>query len=62
MFLDDTYFLYLYKYTLELTFTQSYELDIKRWLGELRGKDMPESFAWSYKRYLLTYLVHSRIA
>ncbi|XP_015071709.1 protein UPSTREAM OF FLC [Solanum pennellii] len=24
--------------------------DIKRWLGELRGKDMPESFAWSYKR------------
>lgn len=27
-----------------------YELDIKRWLGELRGKDMPESFAWSYKR------------
>ncbi|KAL7158245.1 hypothetical protein ABFS83_02G129600 [Erythranthe nasuta] len=24
--------------------------DIKRWLGELRGKDMPESFSWSYKR------------
>ncbi|CAA0842506.1 Domain of unknown function (DUF966 [Striga hermonthica] len=24
--------------------------DIKRWLGELRGKDMPKSFAWSYKR------------
>lgn len=24
--------------------------DVKRWLGELRGKDMPESFAWSYKR------------
>ncbi|CAH1448801.1 unnamed protein product [Lactuca virosa] len=24
--------------------------DIKRWLSELRGKDMPESFAWSYKR------------
>lgn len=24
--------------------------DIKGWLGELRGKDMPESFAWSYKR------------
>ncbi|KAI5445443.1 hypothetical protein KIW84_013613, partial [Lathyrus oleraceus] len=24
--------------------------DIKRWLGELRGKDLPESFAWSYKR------------
>ncbi|CAI8589643.1 unnamed protein product [Vicia faba] len=24
--------------------------DIKRWLGELRGKDLPESYAWSYKR------------
>ncbi|CAA2974216.1 Hypothetical predicted protein [Olea europaea subsp. europaea] len=24
--------------------------DVKRWLAELRGKDMPESFAWSYKR------------
>ncbi|KAI3800655.1 hypothetical protein L1987_28749 [Smallanthus sonchifolius] len=24
--------------------------DVKRWLSELRGKDMPESFAWSYKR------------
>ncbi|KAK7250930.1 hypothetical protein RIF29_33719 [Crotalaria pallida] len=24
--------------------------DVKRWLGELRGKDLPEAFAWSYKR------------
>ncbi|KAL7258378.1 hypothetical protein ACSBR1_004496 [Camellia fascicularis] len=24
--------------------------DVKRWLRELRGKDMPESFYWSYKR------------
>ncbi|KAL6981575.1 hypothetical protein U1Q18_023201 [Sarracenia purpurea var. burkii] len=24
--------------------------DVKRWLSELRGKDMPEAFAWSYKR------------
>ncbi|KAJ4843548.1 hypothetical protein Tsubulata_007966 [Turnera subulata] len=24
--------------------------DVKRWLGDLRGKDMPEAFAWSYKR------------
>ncbi|KAI3444917.1 hypothetical protein Pfo_001582 [Paulownia fortunei] len=24
--------------------------DVKRWLGELRGKEMPESFSWSYKR------------
>ncbi|XP_059651768.1 protein SOSEKI 1-like [Cornus florida] len=24
--------------------------DVKRWLSELRGKDMPESFSWSYKR------------
>ncbi|CAN4110429.1 unnamed protein product [Withania somnifera] len=24
--------------------------DVKRWLEELRGKEMPESFAWSYKR------------
>ncbi|KAL8192206.1 hypothetical protein R6Q57_027873 [Mikania cordata] len=24
--------------------------DVKRWLSELRGKDMPETFAWAYKR------------
>ncbi|XP_057849406.2 protein SOSEKI 3 [Cryptomeria japonica] len=24
--------------------------DVKRWLSNLRGKDMPNSFAWSYKR------------
>ncbi|OUZ99540.1 Protein of unknown function DUF966 [Macleaya cordata] len=24
--------------------------DVKRWLSELRGKDMPDSFSWSYKR------------
>nr|DAD30132.1 TPA_asm: hypothetical protein HUJ06_031600 [Nelumbo nucifera] len=24
--------------------------DVKRWLSDLRGKDMPDSFAWSYKR------------
>ncbi|KAK3020159.1 hypothetical protein RJ639_003057 [Escallonia herrerae] len=24
--------------------------DVKRWLSELRGKDMAESYAWSYKR------------
>ncbi|CAH9147846.1 unnamed protein product [Cuscuta epithymum] len=24
--------------------------DVKRWLGELRGKELPSSFAWSYKR------------
>ncbi|GJW89278.1 upstream of flc-like protein [Tanacetum coccineum] len=24
--------------------------DVKSWLSELRGMDMPESFAWSYKR------------
>ncbi|MED6123985.1 hypothetical protein PIB30_054729 [Stylosanthes scabra] len=27
-----------------------YLRDVKRWLGELRGKDMPEAFSWSYKR------------
>ncbi|KAK1413374.1 hypothetical protein QVD17_35146 [Tagetes erecta] len=27
-----------------------YLRDVKRWLSELRGKDMSESFAWSYKR------------
>ncbi|XP_022960426.1 protein UPSTREAM OF FLC-like [Cucurbita moschata] len=27
-----------------------YLRDVKRWLGELRGKAMPEAFAWSYKR------------
>ena len=25
--------------------------DVKRWLSELRGKDMPDNFSWSYKRY-----------
>ncbi|XP_057498420.1 protein SOSEKI 1-like [Actinidia eriantha] len=24
--------------------------DVKRWLSKFRGKDMPDSFAWSYKR------------
>ncbi|KAI0524956.1 hypothetical protein KFK09_004346 [Dendrobium nobile] len=27
-----------------------YLRDFKRWLSELRGKEMPESFTWSYKR------------
>ncbi|KAL8155253.1 hypothetical protein AgCh_000576 [Apium graveolens] len=31
--------------------------DIKRWLSELRGKDMPESYAWSYKRRYKTGFV-----
>jgi len=25
--------------------------DVKRWLSELRGKDMPDNYSWSYKRY-----------
>lgn len=24
--------------------------DVKRWMSELRGKEMPDSFAWSYQR------------
>ncbi|KAM0925811.1 hypothetical protein ACQ4PT_003964 [Festuca glaucescens] len=24
--------------------------DVKRWLSEVRGKDMPDNFSWSYKR------------
>ncbi|XP_045805740.1 protein SOSEKI 1 [Trifolium pratense] len=35
---------------LHLTRNGVYLRDIKRWLGELRGKDLPESYAWSYKR------------
>ncbi|KAM7263302.1 hypothetical protein ACFE04_000985 [Oxalis oulophora] len=27
-----------------------YLRDVKRWLAELRGKEMPDAFAWSYKR------------
>ncbi|KDP20371.1 hypothetical protein JCGZ_05254 [Jatropha curcas] len=27
-----------------------YLRDVKRWMADLRGKDMPESFSWSYKR------------
>ncbi|XP_030961984.1 protein UPSTREAM OF FLC isoform X3 [Quercus lobata] len=27
-----------------------YLRDVKRWLSDLRGKDMPEAFTWSYKR------------
>lgn len=26
------------------------DIDVKRWLADLRGKDMPDSFSWSYKR------------
>ncbi|CAL9003968.1 unnamed protein product [Prunus brigantina] len=33
-----------------LTRTGVYLRDVKRWLSDLRGKDMPEAFAWSYKR------------
>lgn len=25
-------------------------IDVKRWLADLRGKDMPDSFSWSCKR------------
>ncbi|KAI3739496.1 hypothetical protein L2E82_29902 [Cichorium intybus] len=28
-----------------------YLRDVKSWLSELRGEDMPERFAWSYKRW-----------
>ncbi|XP_061363937.1 protein SOSEKI 1 [Gastrolobium bilobum] len=34
-----------------------YLRDVKRWLGDLRGKDMPEAFAWSYKRRYKTGFV-----
>ncbi|XP_074556965.1 uncharacterized protein LOC141812914 [Curcuma longa] len=27
-----------------------YLRDVKRWLSEFRGKDLPETFTWSYKR------------
>ncbi|PKU76706.1 hypothetical protein MA16_Dca001311 [Dendrobium catenatum] len=31
--------------------------DFKRWLSKLRGKEMPESFAWSYKsKYKIGYI------
>ncbi|XP_050229955.1 protein SOSEKI 1 isoform X2 [Mercurialis annua] len=30
--------------------TGVYLRDMKRWMAELRGKQMPASFAWSYKR------------
>ncbi|XP_047175574.1 protein SOSEKI 1 [Vigna umbellata] len=35
---------------LHLTRNGVYLRDVKRWLGELRGKDLPEAFSWSYKR------------
>lgn len=28
----------------------SFRSDVKRWLSELRGKDMPDNYSWSYKR------------
>ncbi|XP_054813486.1 protein SOSEKI 1-like [Prosopis cineraria] len=31
-----------------------YLRDVKRWLGELRGKDLAETHAWSYKRMYKT--------
>uniref|UniRef100_A0A7N0T631 SOSEKI DIX-like domain-containing protein n=1 Tax=Kalanchoe fedtschenkoi TaxID=63787 RepID=A0A7N0T631_KALFE len=33
-----------------LTANGVYLRDVKRWLSKLRGKDVTESFAWSYKR------------
>ncbi|XP_028774384.1 uncharacterized protein LOC114731401 [Neltuma alba] len=30
--------------------------DVKRWIGEVRGKDLTETYAWSYKRCLLRSL------
>ncbi|KAL0926792.1 hypothetical protein M5K25_003042 [Dendrobium thyrsiflorum] len=30
--------------------TRIRHVDVKRWLSELRGKDMPDSFTWSYQR------------
>ncbi|KAK8469297.1 hypothetical protein PHAVU_005G042900 [Phaseolus vulgaris] len=35
---------------LHLTRNGVYLRDVKRWLGELRGKELPEVFSWSYKR------------
>lgn len=31
--------------------------DVKRWLSDLRGKEMPDSFSWSYKRFEILYFV-----
>ncbi|KAJ0095541.1 hypothetical protein Patl1_17313 [Pistacia atlantica] len=33
-----------------LTRNGVYLRDVKRWLADVRGKDMPDAFAWSYKR------------
>ncbi|XP_052727203.1 protein SOSEKI 1 isoform X2 [Vigna angularis] len=41
---------------LHLTRNGVYLRDVKRWLGELRGKDLPEAFSWSYKRYKSGYV------
>lgn len=32
-------------------------VDVKRWLGELRGKNMPDSFSWSYKRFAFFFFL-----
>lgn len=37
-------------------FSQLLRKNVKRWLGELKGKDLPESFAWSSKRLNHTLL------
>ncbi|XP_028774322.1 uncharacterized protein LOC114731349 [Neltuma alba] len=29
---------------------QKFSFDVKRWIGEVRGKDLTETYAWSYKR------------
>ncbi|XP_044466589.1 protein SOSEKI 1-like [Mangifera indica] len=38
-----------------LTRNGVYLRDIKSWFADMRGKDMPEAFAWSYKRFQLRY-------
>ncbi|KAL5760595.1 hypothetical protein ACOSP7_019109 [Xanthoceras sorbifolium] len=35
---------------LHLTRNGVYLRDVKRWLAEVRGQDMPKAFSWSYKR------------
>jgi hypothetical protein len=37
-------------YSLPFVSNRFVRSDVKRWLAELRGKDMPDNYSWSYKR------------
>lgn len=76
LILLDILYVYIYLYSFSLLLFSSSSMspltilllskDVKRWMADLRGKEMPEAFSWSYKRFvcplLSSYTVCNSIA